>query len=149
MWPDRVSNSGPLTYESGAIPTALHSLARYYIVLYFFHFCLFYDLSTLLVFVLYHIVFVSQQYLIRRHKQSAKVLSNCNTILLTLNDLPKILKIGTPKITTVIVLNMTRCPVLQLWIHSAEVWGGGMNVVRRMGSQQQNPKYEKCGFTMQ
>ena len=24
MWPDRVSNSGPLTYESGALPTVLH-----------------------------------------------------------------------------------------------------------------------------
>ena len=24
MWPDRVSNPGPLTYESGALPTALH-----------------------------------------------------------------------------------------------------------------------------
>ena len=23
MWPDRVSNTGPLTYESGALPTAL------------------------------------------------------------------------------------------------------------------------------
>ena len=23
MWPDRLSNPGPLTYESGAIPTAL------------------------------------------------------------------------------------------------------------------------------
>ena len=23
MWPDRVSNPGPLTYESGALPTAL------------------------------------------------------------------------------------------------------------------------------
>ena len=23
MWPDRVSNLGPLTYESGALPTAL------------------------------------------------------------------------------------------------------------------------------
>ena len=23
MWQDRVSNSGPLTYESGALPTAL------------------------------------------------------------------------------------------------------------------------------
>ena len=23
MWPDWVSNSGPLTYESGALPTAL------------------------------------------------------------------------------------------------------------------------------
>ena len=25
MWPDRVSNPGPLTYESGAPPTALRS----------------------------------------------------------------------------------------------------------------------------
>ena len=23
MWPDRVSNQGPLTYKSGALPTAL------------------------------------------------------------------------------------------------------------------------------
>ena len=23
MWPDRVSNPGPLTFESGALPTAL------------------------------------------------------------------------------------------------------------------------------
>ena len=28
MWPDRVSNPGPLTYESGALPTALHSPAH-------------------------------------------------------------------------------------------------------------------------
>ena len=27
MLPDRVSNPGPLTYESGALPTALHGLA--------------------------------------------------------------------------------------------------------------------------
>ena len=27
MWPDRVSNPGPLTYESGALPTALRSRA--------------------------------------------------------------------------------------------------------------------------
>ena len=27
MWADRVSNSGPLTYESGAIPTALRGPA--------------------------------------------------------------------------------------------------------------------------
>ena len=27
MWPDRVSNTGPLTYESGAIPTALRGPA--------------------------------------------------------------------------------------------------------------------------
>ena len=28
MWPDRVSNPGPLTYESGALPTALRGLAE-------------------------------------------------------------------------------------------------------------------------
>ena len=28
MWPDRVSNPGPLTYESGALPTALRGPAR-------------------------------------------------------------------------------------------------------------------------
>ena len=27
MWPDRVLNPGPLTYESGALPTALRSPA--------------------------------------------------------------------------------------------------------------------------
>ena len=27
MWPDRVSNPGPLTYESGSVPTGLHSPA--------------------------------------------------------------------------------------------------------------------------
>ena len=27
MWPDRVSNPGPLTYDSGALPTALLSQA--------------------------------------------------------------------------------------------------------------------------
>ena len=25
MWPDRVSNPGPLTYESGALPTSLRA----------------------------------------------------------------------------------------------------------------------------
>ena len=29
MLPDRVSNPGPLTYESGALPTALRGSARY------------------------------------------------------------------------------------------------------------------------
>ena len=29
MWPDRVSNPGPLTYESGALPTALRGPARH------------------------------------------------------------------------------------------------------------------------
>ena len=29
MWPDRVSNPGPLTYESGALPTALRGPAQY------------------------------------------------------------------------------------------------------------------------
>ena len=28
MWPDRVSNLGPLTYESGALPTALRGPAE-------------------------------------------------------------------------------------------------------------------------
>ena len=28
MWPDRLSNPGPLTYESGALPTALRGPAR-------------------------------------------------------------------------------------------------------------------------
>ena len=27
MWPDRVSNPGPLTYESGALPTSLRGPA--------------------------------------------------------------------------------------------------------------------------
>ena len=27
MWPDRVSNPGPLAYESGALPTALRGPA--------------------------------------------------------------------------------------------------------------------------
>ena len=27
MWPDRVSNPGPLTYASGALPTMLRGLA--------------------------------------------------------------------------------------------------------------------------
>ena len=29
MWPDRVSNPGPLTYKSGALPTALCGPATY------------------------------------------------------------------------------------------------------------------------
>ena len=29
MLPDRVSNPGPLTYESGALPIALHGPAQY------------------------------------------------------------------------------------------------------------------------
>ena len=30
MWPDRVSNPGPLTYESGALPTALRGPTSLY-----------------------------------------------------------------------------------------------------------------------
>ena len=30
MWPDRVSNPGPLTYESGALPIALRGPALSY-----------------------------------------------------------------------------------------------------------------------
>ena len=29
MWPDRVSNPGPLTYKSGALPTALRGPSQY------------------------------------------------------------------------------------------------------------------------
>ena len=29
MWPDRVSNSGPMSYESDALPTALRGLATF------------------------------------------------------------------------------------------------------------------------
>ena len=29
MWPDRVSNPGPLTYEPGALPAALQGPARW------------------------------------------------------------------------------------------------------------------------
>ena len=42
MWPDRVSNPGPLTYESGALPTALRgpayfvSIDAYFLVFFFF-----------------------------------------------------------------------------------------------------------------
>ena len=35
MLPDRVSNPGPLTYESGALPIALHGPARF-LVLYIY-----------------------------------------------------------------------------------------------------------------
>ena len=33
MWPDWVSNPGPLTYESGVLPTALRSPASYSVTL--------------------------------------------------------------------------------------------------------------------
>ena len=33
MLPDRVSNPGPLTYESGALPIALHGPANCYFIL--------------------------------------------------------------------------------------------------------------------
>ena len=32
MWPDRVSNPGPLTYESGALPTELNGPAPKYFI---------------------------------------------------------------------------------------------------------------------
>ena len=32
MWPDRVSNPGPLTYESGALPIALRGPANAVVV---------------------------------------------------------------------------------------------------------------------
>ena len=34
MWPDWVSNPGPLTYESGVLPIALRGLARLKVFLY-------------------------------------------------------------------------------------------------------------------
>ena len=42
MWPDRVSNLGPLTYESGALATALRGPAndiksRLHLHTYFYH----------------------------------------------------------------------------------------------------------------
>ena len=37
MWPDRVSNPGPLTYESGALPTAQRSPAQYMTVYFKFN----------------------------------------------------------------------------------------------------------------
>ena len=33
MWPDRVSDPGPLNYESGALPTALRSPAKRSVIL--------------------------------------------------------------------------------------------------------------------
>ena len=33
MWPERVSNLGPLTYESGALPTALRGPATFHEIL--------------------------------------------------------------------------------------------------------------------
>ena len=33
MWPDRVSDPGPLTYESGALPTALCGLATCFLTI--------------------------------------------------------------------------------------------------------------------
>ena len=35
MWPDRVSNPGPPTYESGALPIALRGPACYILLVYF------------------------------------------------------------------------------------------------------------------
>ena len=32
MWPDRVSNPGPLTYESGALPIALRGPAKDFVL---------------------------------------------------------------------------------------------------------------------
>ena len=35
MWPDRVSNPGPLTYESGALPIALRGPAYVFLIMIF------------------------------------------------------------------------------------------------------------------
>ena len=34
MWPDRVSNPGPPTYESGALPIALRGPAFFFLYIY-------------------------------------------------------------------------------------------------------------------
>ena len=49
MWPDRVSNPGPLTYESGALPIALRGPAEFsaYLRSDFFTIC---DLNSLMTF---------------------------------------------------------------------------------------------------
>ena len=39
MWPDRLSNPGPLTYESGALPTALRGPASQYFKFFNFTAC--------------------------------------------------------------------------------------------------------------
>ena len=46
MWPDRISNPGSLTYESGALPTALRGLACTQVI-YLFHYCDIYDKENL------------------------------------------------------------------------------------------------------
>ena len=46
MWPDRVSNPGPLTYESGALPIALRGPVAFYIHLnYTFFFCRYWQMN--------------------------------------------------------------------------------------------------------
>ena len=35
MWPDRVSNPGPLTYESGALPIALRGPAFFFFFFFY------------------------------------------------------------------------------------------------------------------
>ena len=40
MWPDRVSNPGPLTYESGALLTALRGPATTERLYFYVRFCL-------------------------------------------------------------------------------------------------------------
>ena len=37
MLPDRVSNPGPLTYESGALPIALRGPANFFFFFFFFY----------------------------------------------------------------------------------------------------------------
>ena len=39
MWPDRVSNPGPLTHESGSLPTALRGPAEACVISVNYSFC--------------------------------------------------------------------------------------------------------------
>ena len=58
MWPDRVSNPGPLTYESGALPIALRGPA---------HFLVDEDISVLLI----------HEHIIMCKKKSSFILTTC------------------------------------------------------------------------
>ena len=49
MWPDRVSNPGPLTYDSGALPTALRGPALHCLVDYLRKIPYFFDYVTVVL----------------------------------------------------------------------------------------------------
>ena len=55
MWLDRVSNPGPLTYESGALPTALHSPASRLVIPFKIYMVVLVQLLNWAGFVSYHL----------------------------------------------------------------------------------------------